>query len=115
MVNVGEQVPYFEFLEGIKGKNFYDVRQKQHVVIYNSDIDLDQYEKDFEKVDTKLIDFVQIISKDFCEKFGCKEDEDFIFIIDRYGTLQYKKIGSLPDVEDILDFIYYMENEGCCN
>ncbi len=115
MLKVGDQVPYFEYLEGIKGKNLYDLRQKKNIVIYNSELDLDKYEKDFEKVDTELIDFVQIISKDFCEKFGCDENEDFIFIIDRYGTLQYKSVGSIPDVEDILDFIYYMEHEGCCN
>ncbi len=115
MIKVGEQIPYFEFLEGIKGKNLYDVRQKYILVIYNSEKDLDEYEDKFEKLDAKLIDYVQILTKDFCKKVGCDENEEFIIIVDRYGTVQFFKTGKLPEIEEILDYIYYLENEGCCN
>ncbi len=115
MIKVGEQIPYFEFLEGIKGKNLYDVRQKYILVIYNSEKDLDEYEDKFEKLDAKLIDYVQILTKDFCKKVGCNENEEFIIIVDRYGTVQFFKTGKLPEIEEILDYIYYLENEGCCN
>ncbi len=115
MIKVGEQVPYFEFLEGIKGKNLYDVRQRYILVIYKSETDLDQFQDKFEKLDAKLIDYVQILTKDFCEKVGCEEDKDFLMIVDRYGTVQFFKIGELPEVDEILDYVYYLENEGCCN
>ncbi len=115
-MRIGEKAPYFEFLDGIKGKSVYDLRQKYHLVIYNTkdSEEYEQLEEEFEKLGAKLIDYIQIITKDFCEKFGCEEDKDFIYVIDRFGTLQYRSIGYVPPAKEILDFIFYIENEGCC-
>ncbi len=115
-LKIGDTAPYFEYLDGIKGKSSYDLRQKYHTVIYKTDNyeDFEKLEPEFEKLGAKLIDYVQIITKDFCEKFGCKEDEDFVFVIDRFGVLQYRSLGYIPPAKEILDFILFIENEGCC-
>ncbi len=113
-VKVGNQIPYFEFLDGIKGKNLYDLKQKFHIVIYNTQEDfLEEKETEFERANVKLIDAVQITTKDFLEKFGLKEDEEFIIIADRYGIIQYvsKKI---PSFDEIMGIISFSEDEGCC-
>ena len=115
-MKIGDKVPYFEFLDGIKGKSLYDVLQKYHLVMYNTknSEEFEKLEPEFEKLGAKLIDYIQVITKDFCEKFGCKENEEFIFVIDRFGILQYRSLGYVPPAKEILDFIFYIENEGCC-
>jgi len=52
ITKVGSQVPYFEFLDGIEGKNLYDLKQRYHIVIYKAENDtLEEYENEFEKLD----------------------------------------------------------------
>ncbi len=115
-IKIGDIAPYFEYLDGIKGRSSYDLRQKYHMVIYKTknDEDYENLEAEFEKLGAKLIDYIQIITKDFCEKFGCNEKEEFVFVIDRFGVLQYRSIGYVPPAKEILDFIFFIENEGCC-
>jgi len=116
MIKVGTQLPYFEFLDGIKGKSLYDLKQKYHIVIYktNSDKDfLEEMENEFERANTKLINTVQITDKKFEEKLGIKEDEDFILIADRYGNVIYTG-NKIPDFKEIMNIIFFAENEGCC-
>ncbi len=111
---VGSQAPYFEFLDGIKGKNFYDLKQKYHIVIYKAKDDhLEQYEEEFERANVKLIDYVQITTRNFLENFGLKEDDDFIILIDQYGTVQYVS-NTVPSFEEIMNLISFAEDEGCC-
>ncbi|WP_456402829.1 hypothetical protein [Persephonella sp.] len=113
-VKVGEQAPYFEFLDGIKGMNLYDLKQKYHVVIYRaSDDNLEDKEEEFKRANIKLIDYIQILSEDFCQMFGCDENGDFVVIIDRYGTVQYIS-DKVPTFQDIMSIISYSEEDGCC-
>ncbi|WP_457622253.1 hypothetical protein [Persephonella sp.] len=114
-VRIGEQAPYFEFLDGIKGRNLYDLKQKYHIVIYKAENDhLEEKEEEFEKANIKLIDHIQLLTDDFCEKFGCDPEKDFIVIIDKYGTVQYIS-DSVPSFQDIMSIISFSEEEGCCS
>ncbi|ACO04701.1 MAG TPA: hypothetical protein DEP48_04880 [Persephonella sp.] len=114
-VRIGEQAPYFEFLDGIKGKSLYDLKQKYHIVIYKAkDDQLEDKEEEFERANIKLIDYVQLLTEDFCEQFGCDPDGDFIVIIDKYGTVQYVS-SSVPSFQDIMSIISFSEDEGCCS
>jgi hypothetical protein len=115
MIKIGSTLPYFEFLDGIKGKSLYDLRQKYHIVIYKSDDDsLEDRENDFEKANTKLISTIQITNKDFLDKLGVENKDEFILIADRYGTVVY--IGDkIPDFKEIMNIIFFAENEGCCS
>ncbi len=113
-VKVGQQIPFFEFLDGIKGKNLYDLKQKYHFVIYNAKEDiLEEKEEDFEKANVKLIDYIQITTKDFLKNFDLKEDEEFIIIVDQYGIIQYID-RKIPSFSEIMSIISFSENEGCC-
>ncbi len=113
-IKVGQQLPYFEFLDGIKGKNLYDLKQKFHVVIYQAQNDhLEDKEHEFEKANIKLIDYVQITTKDFLEKFGLDKNKDFIIIADQYGVIQYIS-DKVPSFDEIMGIISFAENEGCC-
>jgi hypothetical protein len=114
-VKVGQQLPYFEFLDGIKGKNLYDLKQKFHIVIYKAEDDhLEDKEQEFEKANIKLIDYVQITTKDFLEKFDLKEDKDFIIIADQFGIIHYIS-DKVPSFDEIMGIISFAENEGCCS
>ncbi len=113
-IKVGQQMPFFEFLDGIKGKSLYDLKQRYHFIIYQQKDDkLEEREEEFEKANVKLIDYVQVTTKGFLDQFGLKEDEDFIIIVDQYGTILYidKKV---PSFEEIMGIISFSENEGCC-
>ena len=107
-------MPYFEFIDGIKGKNLYDLKHKYHFVIYKSyKTDLEKYEDEFEKANVKLIDEVQLTGKEFLKKTGFDEKNEFIIVVDRYGTIQY--IGDkIPSFDEIMDIIFFAEQEGCC-
>ena len=113
-IKVGNQIPFFEFLDGIKGKNLYDLKQKHHFIIYQQKDDkLEEKEDEFERANVKLIDYVQITTKDFLKQFGLKEDEDFVIIVDQYGTILYIS-NKVPSFEEIMGIISFAENEGCC-
>jgi len=115
MLKIGGILPYFEFLDGIRGKNLYDLRQRYHIVIYKSDNDdLEDREEEFEKANTKLINLIQITNKDFLDKLGIRDDEDFILIADRFGTIVYID-NKIPDFREIMNIIFFAENEGCCS
>ncbi|RUM59010.1 MAG: hypothetical protein DSY53_03830 [Persephonella sp.] len=115
MGSVGKQIPYFEFLDGIKGKSLYDLKQKHHIVIYKTDNDtLEKFEEDFEKANIKLIDFIQLISTDFLKKLGLDNKEEFIIIVDKFGVIQYIGDKILP-FKEIMNIIFFAENEGCCS
>ncbi len=114
-VKIGEQAPYFEFLDGIKGRNLYDLKQKYHVVLYRAENDnLEDKLDEFEKANIKLIDYVQLLTEEFCEKIGIDPDKDFIVIIDKYGTIQYIS-DKVPSFQDIMSIISFSEDEGCCS
>lgn len=114
ITKIGSQVPYFEYLDGIEGKNLYDLRQKHHIVIYNSKNDeLEKYENEFERANVKLIDYVQITTKNFAKHFGLDENKDFFILIDQYGTVQYVS-DKIPSFEEIMNLISFAEDEGCC-
>ena len=115
MLKIGSQIPYFEFLDGLKGKNLYDLKQKYHIVIYRLKDDfLEDMEDEFEKGNIKLINDIQITSKDFFEKIGLADKEEFIIIADRFGTIQYIS-DKVPSFEEIMNIIFFAENEGCCS
>ncbi|NPA13252.1 MAG: hypothetical protein GXO45_04610 [Aquificae bacterium] len=114
MVKIGDKAPYFEYLEGIEGKNLYDLKQKYHIVIYKAEEDhLEGYEEDFNKANIKLIDYVQLLTKDFPQQFGLDVDKDFIILIDNYGIVQYVS-QSVPQFKDIMGMVSFIEDEGCC-
>ncbi len=113
-LKVGQQLPYFEFLDGIKGRNLYDLKQKNHIVIYKAEDDhLEKKEEEFERANIKLIDYIQITTKDFLEKFNLDKDKDFIIIADQYGVIQYIA-NKVPSFEEIMAIVSFSENEGCC-
>ena len=115
MIKVGGQIPYFEFLEGIKGKSIYDLKQKYHIVIYKVEDDLlEDKEDEFEKANIKLIDYIQLTTKDFLDKVGLSDKDEFIIIVDRFGVVQYISDKVLP-FEEIMNIIFFAENEGCCS
>ncbi len=115
MIKVGEQIPYFEFLEGIRGKSLYDLRQKYHMVIYKANEDLlEEKEEEFEKANIKLIDYIQLTTKDFLDKIGLSNKDEFIIIVDRYGVVQYIS-DKIPSFEEVMNIIFFTENEGCCS
>lgn len=115
MIKVGGQIPYFEFLDGIKGKNLYDLKQKYHIVIYKAKEDLlEEKEDEFEKANIKLIDYIQLTTKDFLDKVGLSNEDEFIIIADRFGIVQYIS-DKIPSFEDIMNIIFFAENEGCCS
>ncbi|WP_457625886.1 hypothetical protein [Persephonella sp.] len=114
ITKVGSQVPYFEFLDGIEGKNLYDLKQRYHIVIYKAENDtLEEYENEFEKAGVKLIDYVQITTKDFLESFGLDESKDFFILVDQYGIVQYVS-EKVPSFQEIMNLISFAEDEGCC-
>ncbi|WP_456465114.1 hypothetical protein [Persephonella sp.] len=114
ITKVGSQAPYFEFLDGIKGKNLYDLKQKYHIVIYKAENDqLEKFEEEFERANVKLIDYIQITTKNFLQQFGLDEEEDFIILIDQYGTVQYVS-NKVPTFNEIMNLISFAEDEGCC-
>ncbi len=114
ITKIGSQAPYFEFLDGIKGKNLYDLKQKYHIVIYKAEDDqLEQYEDEFERANVKLIDYVQITTKDFAKHFGLDENKDLFILIDQYGVVQYVS-DKVPSFEEIMNLISFAEDEGCC-
>jgi len=114
ITKVGSQMPYFEFLDGIKGKNLYDLKQKYHIIIYKAKNDiLERYEEEFERANVKLIDYVQITTKKFLEQFGFSEDKDFFILIDQYGMVQYVN-NKVPSFNEIMSLISFAEDEGCC-
>ncbi len=115
MLKIGSNLPYFEFLDGIKGKNLYDLKQKYHIVIYKSENDfLEDKEEEFEKANTKLIDYIQITNNDFLKKIGMEDKDEFIIIADRYGVVVYID-DKIPDFKEIMNIIFFAENEGCCS
>ena len=115
MLKIGSQIPYFEYLEGIKGKNLYDLKQKYHIVIYKTENDfLEDREDEFERANIKLINSIQLTTKDFLEKIGLNEKDEFIIIADRFGTVQYIS-DTVPSFEEIMNIIFFAENEGCCS
>ncbi len=115
MIKVGEQIPYFEFLEGIKGKSLYDLKQKYHIVIYKAKEDLlEEKEDEFERANIKLIDYIQLTTKDFLDKIGLSDKDEFIIIADRFGVVQYVS-DKIPSFEEIMNIIFFAENEGCCS
>ena len=115
MLKIGKQIPYFEYLEGIKGKNLYDLKQKYHIVIYKTENDfLEDREDEFERANIKLINSIQLTTKDFLEKIGLNEKNEFIIIADRFGTVQYIS-DTVPSFEEIMNIIFFAENEGCCS
>ena len=115
MLKIGGQIPYFEFLDGIKGKNLYDLKQKYHIVIYRAKEDfLEDREEDFEKANIKLINDIQLTSSEFLEKSGLNDKEEFIIIADKFGTIQYIS-DKIPSFEEIMNIIFFAENEGCCS
>ncbi|WP_457638664.1 hypothetical protein [Persephonella sp.] len=114
ITKIGSPAPYFEYLDGIKGKNLYDLKQKYHIIIYKAEEDsLEQYEEEFERANVKLIDYVQITTKDFAGQFGLDEDKDFFILIDQYGTVQYVS-DKVPSFDEIMHLISFAEDEGCC-
>ncbi|WP_456382155.1 hypothetical protein [Persephonella sp.] len=114
ITKVGSQAPYFEFLDGIKGKSLYDLKQKYHIVIYKAENDtLEKHEEEFERANVKLIDYVQITTKNFLEQFGLDENRDFFILIDQYGTVQYVS-DKVPSFNEIMSLISFAEDEGCC-
>ncbi len=115
MIKVGGQIPYFEFLEGIRGKSLYDLKQKYHMVIYKAKEDLlEEKEEEFEKANIKLIDYIQLTTKDFLDKVGLSNKDEFIIIVDRFGVVQYIS-DKIPSFEEIMNIIFFAENEGCCS
>ena len=115
MLKIGKQIPYFEYLEGIRGKNLYDLKQKYHIVIYKTENDfLEDREEEFERANIKLINSIQLTTKDFLEKIGLNEKDEFIIIADRFGTVQYIS-DTVPSFEEIMNIIFFAENEGCCS
>jgi len=115
VIKVGEQIPYFEFLEGIKGKSLYDLKQKYHIVIYKAKEDLlEEKEDEFERANIKLIDYIQLTTKDFLDKIGLSDKDEFIIIADRFGVVQYVS-DKIPSFEEIMNIIFFAENEGCCS
>ena len=115
MIKIGQQIPYFEYMEGIRGKNLYDLKQKYHIVIYRLKNDfLEDKEEEFEKANIKLINDVQLTTKDFLEKIGLNEKDEFIIIVDRFGVIQYIS-DKVPSFEEIMNIIFFAENEGCCS
>ncbi len=115
MIKVGGQIPYFEFLEGIRGKSLYDLKQKYHMVIYKAKEDfLEEKEDEFEKANIKLIDYIQLTTKDFLDKVGLSDKDEFIIIADRFGVVQYIS-DKIPSFEEIMNIIFFAENEGCCS
>ncbi|HIE59503.1 MAG TPA: hypothetical protein EYH43_00220 [Persephonella sp.] len=112
---IGDILPYFEYLEGVYGKSFYDLRQKHHVVIYNSSkIDLSDYEDALLQAGVKVIDYIQILTKDFLDKLDIKDKDEFLIIADRYGIIQSISEGDLPDYKQILETVQLIDDEGCC-
>ena len=115
MLNIGDQIPYFEFLEGINGKNLYDLKQRYHIIIYKTEKDfLEEREDEFERAGIKLISYIQLTSNDFLEKTGLKGKDEFIVIADRFGAVQYIS-DTIPSFDEIMNIIYFSENEGCCS
>ena len=115
MIKIGGQIPYFEFLEGIRGKNLYDLKQKYHMVIYKAKEDLlEEKEDEFEKANIKLIDYIQLTTKDFLDRVGLSNKDEFIIIVDRFGVVQYIS-DKIPSFEEIMNIIFFAENEGCCS
>ncbi|RUM57840.1 MAG: hypothetical protein DSY60_03585 [Persephonella sp.] len=115
MIKVGGQIPYFEFLEGIRGKNLYDLKQKYHMVIYKAKKDLlEEREDEFKKANIKLIDYIQLTTKDFLDRAGLSDKDEFIIIADRFGVVQYIS-DKIPSFEEIMNIIFFAENEGCCS
>ncbi|RUM61272.1 MAG: hypothetical protein DSY59_01760 [Persephonella sp.] len=115
MIKVGGQIPYFEFLEGIRGKNLYDLKQKYHMVIYKAKEDLlEEKEDEFKKANIKLIDYIQLTTKDFLDRVGLSNKDEFIIIADRFGVVQYIS-DKIPSFEEIMNIIFFAENEGCCS
>ncbi len=113
-IKVGKQLPYFEFLDGIKGKNLYDLKQKYHIVIYSSEEDFfEDKEEEFEKANIKLIDVIQITTKDFFKNLGIEEGKDFVLVADRYGVVQYIS-DKVPSFDEIMAIVSFSEDEGCC-
>jgi len=114
---IGEVAPYFEFLDGIEGKSLYDLRNRWHVVIYNSkNLDLYKYEEELEKAGIKLIDYIQILTKDYIDKIDIKNKDEFLVLIDRYGIINLIAEGDkLPNFEEIMETIQFIEDEGCCS
>ncbi|NPA58734.1 MAG: hypothetical protein GXN94_05525 [Aquificae bacterium] len=114
ITKVGSKAPYFEFLDGIQGKNYYDLKQKYHVVIYKAEKDdLEKYEEEFERANVKLIDYVQITTKNFLDQFGLDENGDFFILIDQHGTVQYVS-ETVPSFSEVMNLISFAEDEGCC-
>ncbi|RMA93245.1 hypothetical protein [Hydrogenothermus marinus] len=116
-VKVGQTVPYFEFLDGIEGKSSYDLRNRWHIIIYKSSkLDLSDKEEELEKAGIKLIDYIQILTKDLLDKIDIKNKDEFLILIDRYGVINYMAEGeNLPNFENIMETIQFIEDEGCCS
>ncbi len=113
---VGDTLPHFEYLDGIHGKSSYDLRQKFHIVIYNSDkLDLSPVEDELEKAGVKVIDYIQILNKDFLEKIDVKNPDEFLILADRYGVIHLISEENLPDYKQILETVQFIEDEGCCS
>jgi len=112
---IGDILPHFEYLEGVYGKSSYDLRQKYHVVIYNSsNIDLSDYEDALLQAGVKVIDYIQILTKDFLDKLDIKDKDEFLIIADRYGIIQSISEKNLPDYKQILETVQFIDDEGCC-
>ncbi len=113
---IGSQIPYFEFLDGIKGKTVYDLRNRWHFIIYKSDkIDLSEYEDQLEKAGVKVIDYIQLLTKDFLEKVDIKNKDEFLILVDRYGIIQLiAEDQNIPNFKEIMETIQFIEDEGCC-
>ena len=113
---IGSQIPYFEFLDGIKGKSVYDLRNRWHFVIYNSNnIDLSEYEDQLEKAGVKVIDHIQILTKDFINNIDVENKDEFLILVDRYGAIQLIAEGeNIPNFKEIMETIQFIEDEGCC-
>ena len=112
---IGDVIPHFEFLEGVYGKSVYDLRQKYHIVIYNSSkLDLSDYEDTLAQAGVKVIDYIQIITKDFLDKVDIKNKDEFLILVDRYGIIHTILEGNLPDYKQILETVQFIDDEGCC-
>ena len=113
---IGSQIPYFEFLDGIKGKSVYDIRNRWHFIIYkSSNVDLSDYEDQLEKAGVKVIDYIQILTKDFLDKIELKDKDEFLILVDRYGIIQLIAGGkNIPDFREIMETIQFIDDEGCC-